>query len=303
MHCSSSVRSNTFRVTAGLQRALTTVGVAALFTLCLSVGSARRAEAQALSSFSLYELSSNMIFNVNGTNMNGKSDLDLNPFLATGFASKNSLDVGFATPQGSLIKLVYTGASPMSAFGKTFNTGDFVNVFGIGAVYLTNENGVNADHTQDAHVINKWGGGAFADDWGSDSGTGYVGYTHGTGWSPNDDWMAYKANDNHSGKDWTAAGNTKPQYGNFTFNGLNSNIGTVGNSPTYLGMDVIVDAYNADGTLKSGGTALTGRVRLDSAVGGSAVVPEGSSIALMGAGLLPLLGGMFAARKRGRKSA
>ena len=70
--------------------------------------------------------------------------------------------------------------------------------------------------------------------------------------------------------------------GTFNFNGL-----TLGNSATYLGLDIYAQVFNSTDT-KELSTASTGNIVVQSFAPAANMTPEGSSLALIAAGLLPL---------------
>src|SRR5262249_19160295 len=153
--------------------------------------------------------------------------------------------------------------------GVTLNTGDHLKVFAISGAFLTNDGSISTA-SFDGSTLTPWTGSAAPSGWDSIDHGDYIGYEkHSPFASPFTDDIAMSDSGTQSGKNLTGA----KKFGDFNFGAITFD----STQATFLGMDVIGDVYNADGTLK--GTANTGRIRVEG------FVPEGSSLLLLACGL------------------
>ncbi len=268
----------------------------ALALAALAIGlSGAPASAQNINAFKVTTVDSTMVFNVNGHDMNIAGSAALGSYLNQGAGSQNTVNAGFTAPPSmtNFIVLAYEGTGTTNWGNVQLAHGDVLKVFGISGVYLENPGGVSAN-LAGSTIYNYTPPGGNTASWNSASLNGQVqGYAWGSGYPNSGNWLAMNNTGTFDGKDLS----NKAEYGAFLFNNL-----SLGSGTTFLGMDVIADVYASDGTtLLASGAGNTGHVQITSVSSSTpgSVVPEGSSLALVGGGLLPLAGLVrFTRRKR-----
>lgn len=258
-----------------------------------TIGATTLVQAPANAGFTVTGLESVMTFKVNGTAVMPTGDAYLNSLLNLGATNSNSLDVGFAlgqpgNVQGQAIILSDAG-------GNTYKVYGIAGVFLTNGLVLSHTSTISFDDTTPTLTPYPGGPAVSASDWVQGTGDGAddppnLGYL--TNFGAHDHWLAYKATDSLDAKTWTDL----PQYGTFQFNNLA--VSPTG-SKIYLGLDVWGEVFNSAGVSQGFKTnwVTLGDVG-DGGGGGGSVVPEASTLALLGFGGLPLIVAAARARRK-----
>ncbi len=246
-------------------------------TACM-VGGAKSASAQ--NPFTVVGDSTPFDVSINGATV---TTANVSGYLHTGTGSKNTLTVGWDPPtKGNYIELKYTGTGSFNLGSVTVTTGDYLHVYGLTGVYLTTSTST-IGASSSGSTLTTWNNATAASGWGfstqsvSSNGTSYsdVGYS-----TNSTNFIGYTNTGSVNGKSFTGAA----QYGAFSFNGLNFGSATA----EFLGLDIYAQVYNtADSAAVSNSAFGSGYVSLGS-IAPHTVAPEGSSLALIAVGLLPL---------------